>query len=91
MAVKRNTATRDKHRAIIARRQEPCHLCGEEIDYSLPHTDPMSFTVDHVTPLARGGTDTLDNSRASHRACNRAKSANLITPGVTFETERAWW
>jgi len=28
-------------------------------------------------PLHHGGTDTLDNKQAAHRACNRAKGARL--------------
>lgn len=89
----RNTATRDKHRAIIKRDKPPCHLCGTEIDYSLPHDDLMSFQIDHVTPLTITGPegDTLDNLAAAHRACNRAKGANRPMPaGVKFVTERTW-
>lgn len=41
----------------------------------VPH--PMSFVVDHITPLTRGGTDTLDNKQAAHRACNRAKGGKI--------------
>ena len=37
----------------------------------------MAFVVDHVIPLAQGGSDSLDNKRASHRQCNRAKSDRL--------------
>jgi len=70
----RNTATRDRHRAIIRKGQPPCALCGQPIDYELPHLDPMAYVVDHVTALNKGGTDTLDNKQPAHRACNRAKS-----------------
>lgn len=70
----RNTATRDRHRTTIARSKPPCALCGQPIDYTLPHTDPMSYVVDHVIPLNRGGTDTLANKQPAHRTCNRAKS-----------------
>lgn len=65
--VKRNTATRDKHRARIARDQPSCHICGMAIDYTLPHLDPKSFVVDHVVPLAKGGLDALSNKKAAHR------------------------
>lgn len=80
--MKRNTATRDKHRARIARDQPACHICGKPIDYTLPHLDPMSFVVDHVKPLAKGGTDTLENKRAAHRECNSKKRARLVAPIV---------
>ena len=70
----RNTTIRDRHRAAIARSKPPCHICGGEIDYDLPHLDPGAFVVDHIVPLARGGSDELANKRAARRACNRLKS-----------------
>ena len=79
---KRNTTTRDKHRTQIARTKPACWLCGTPIDYELPHDDPKSYVVDHVTALARGGTDTLDNKRAAHRDCNRAKSDREHSPVI---------
>lgn len=69
----RNTTVRDQDRAVIRRGKPPCALCGEPIDYSLHHLDPMAFTVDHIIPLARGGLDVLANKQAAHRVCNRAK------------------
>lgn len=80
--VTRNSATRDKHRARIARDKPACHICGRAIDYTLPHLDPRSFVVDHVRPLAKGGTDTLDNKKAAHRECNSKKRARLVAPIV---------
>lgn len=70
----RNTTIRDRHRALIAKGQPPCHICGGPIDYTLPHLDPMAFVVDHLIPIVAGGGDTLDNKGPAHRACNRAKS-----------------
>lgn len=92
----RSTTTRDQHRRAIARAKPPCSLCGEPIDYTLPHTDPMSFVVDHVMPLNKGGADTLENKAAAHRVCNRLKSdktADELTPAGprTFVTHRRWW
>ena len=77
--MKRNTARRDKHRAIIAKSVPPCALCGDVIDYELPHLDPMAYVVDHIVPLAKGGSDALANKQAAHRrrSCNRAKSDRL--------------
>ncbi|MFI7607656.1 HNH endonuclease [Micromonospora sp. NPDC049366] len=69
----RNLTIRRRIRETLARGRPPCHLCGEPIDYDLPHTDPMSFELDHVVPLARGGADHISNAAASHKACNRTK------------------
>lgn len=89
----RNTATRDQHRRVIRRGEPPCALCGQPIDYSLHHLDPMAFTVDHIVPLAKGGTDTLDNKQPAHRRCNRTKGDQLdvsTTGPRTYITPRAW-
>lgn len=67
MSTGRNTATRDRHRAAIKRERPACGICEQEIDYSLPHLDPMAFVVDHIVPLAKGGTDELANKQAAHR------------------------
>lgn len=89
--MRRNTARRDRFRRIIAADQPPCARCGEPIDYNAHHLDPLSFTIDHITPIARGGieVDTLDNIQAMHRKCNRDKS-DKVAAGVNFVTDRAW-
>lgn len=85
----RSTTIRDRHRKIIRRDEPPCHICGQPIDYDAHHLDPLSFTVDHITPVNKGGPDTLDNKAAAHRRCNRTKSDKVDT-GVDFITERSW-
>lgn len=72
---RRRTAIRDRHRAVFARRQAPCGICGAQIDYTLPWYDQNSFVVDHIVPLARGGSDTIDNKQAAHRSCNLSKGS----------------
>uniref|UniRef100_A0AAU8GSR7 HNH endonuclease n=1 Tax=Mycobacterium phage Pharb TaxID=3136626 RepID=A0AAU8GSR7_9VIRU len=93
MSEGRNTARRDRFRRAVRRRGDDCHLCGLPIDYDLPHDHELSFQIDHITPLARGGTDTLDNIGAAHRKCNRDKSDTMpeaFSGGVTFVTDRVW-
>lgn len=96
MAVARNTATRDRHRAQIRRTQAPCGICGGEIDYTLHWTNPLSFVVDHIVPLALGGPDDITNKQAAHRHCNSIKSDKMPdeVPAVdevrTFVTSRTW-
>ena len=68
-------AIRERWRAI----GDPCHLCGKPIDYSLgmitvngkkrPH--PMSFVVDEITPVSKGGSPfEFANTRPAHWICN---------------------
>jgi 5-methylcytosine-specific restriction endonuclease McrA len=92
MSTGRSTTTRDQHRRVIRRTRPPCGICGQDIDYALRSPDPRSFVVDHILPLARGGTDELTNKQAAHRDCNRTKSdktADDLAPR-TFVTARSW-
>ena len=77
---KRSTTIRNRARTILRRTKPACHICGEPIDYNLPHTDPRSFVADHVIPVAKGGEDTPANMRAAHRDCNSTKRARLVAP-----------
>lgn len=80
-ATRRRAANiRDRHRAAIARTKPPCHICGEPIDYTLPWTHPRAYVVDHIIPLARGGSDTLSNCAAAHKDCNRLKADKDYAP-----------
>ncbi|AYR01168.1 HNH endonuclease [Mycobacterium phage LeMond] len=96
MSEGRNTARRERFRRAKRRDGDDCAACGLPIDYEAHHLDPLSFQIDHITPLARGGSDTLDNIQAMHRMCNRDKGDSLPTdglhptPGVTYETHREW-
>lgn len=89
----RNTTRRDRHRKLVARGRPPCHLCGADIDYdAASHLEPLSFTIDHIIPLAKGGDDTLENLAAAHRKCNRAKGDGgaALKAAVAFVTARRW-
>lgn len=106
MVGNRNTAIRDRHRRAIMRghpdcgghdncgQSHPnCGICGDPIDYELPHLDPWEYVVDHVIPLAQGGEDELWNKQAAHRCCNRDKADRLATAlpiGVQYVTQRTW-
>lgn len=78
----RSSSQRDRFRARIKATKAGCHICGQPISYDLPWLDPGAFVVDHVIPLAKGGTDTIDNVKAAHRSCNSKKRARLIAPIV---------
>lgn len=57
-----------------------CHICKTEIDL-LANRSPgkigweLSLHLDHVIPLSKGGSDTVDNVRPSHGVCNVKKGA----------------
>ena len=81
-ADRRSSTRRNLARAAIRRSGAACHICGQPIDYTLPSTDPMSFVVDHVIPLAKGGADEMSNKAAAHKQCNAAKAARMVAPIV---------
>ncbi|MFF9084414.1 HNH endonuclease [Streptomyces rubiginosohelvolus] len=68
---------------------DPCARCGHNIDPTLDARHPLSFTLDHVVPLSRGG-NLLDpaNARSMHRRCNSARG-NRVGP-QPLKTTRRW-
>lgn len=52
---------------------DDCYLCGQLIDFKLKRPHLMSPSLDHVIPLSRGGTHTLDNAAMVHLVCNFRK------------------
>jgi len=53
---------------IISRDQGRCHICGARCR-------PDEVTLDHLIPLAEGGTHAPENLRVAHLSCNTSKGA----------------
>lgn len=73
----------------------PCALCGQPIDYALPHGNPMSFEVDEIVPVSLGGDPlSRDNTQPTHRICNERKGNGAgirkAKPLKRLETSREW-
>jgi hypothetical protein len=60
-----------------------CGICGLEVD-------AREVTIDHIVPLARGGTDARTNQQPAHLHCNRWKADRtadeLIGAACSLET-----
>lgn len=59
-----------------------CHLCGKAIDLTAPAQVgakgwELSLHPDHIIPLSKGGSDTMDNVRPAHARCNIRKWATV--------------
>ena len=68
----------DKNRKKIYATQTICGICGKPVDFSLKFPDPMSPTIDHIIPVAKGGHPSdIDNLQLAHFYCNRQKSDRL--------------
>jgi len=50
-----------------------CGICLGPVDRTLPKTDAMGPSIDHITPLSEGGTDDWSNLRLTHKACNTSR------------------
>ena len=91
-----NGSARRKLRAWLKAQGRPCHICGQAIDYSLAAGDPLSFEVDEIVPVSKGG-DPLDRSNvdAAHRICNQRRGNRDIGPkrnaaSAPVITSRRW-
>ena len=62
---------------LAARDGGDCRLCGNHVDLSLKWPDPMSSSIDHIVPVALGGTDDEENLQLTHLTCNCAKQARV--------------
>lgn len=64
---------------ILERDGWRCYLCGVKTPKRLRGTcEPNAPEVDHVVPVARGGSHTEDNLRCCCRRCNQAKSDRAL-------------
>lgn len=56
-----------------------CHLCGLPIPSEIVNVDhPLFGTVDHVTPLSKGGLNVIENRAPAHKLCNNKKASRLV-------------
>jgi len=55
-----------------------CGICGDDVDVTIRRgADAVRCaSVDHIVPLARGGTDDPSNLQLAHLGCNQRKAAN---------------
>lgn len=59
-----------------------CHICNVPIDLNAPRQCgkpgwELGLQIDHLYPLSKGGTDTMDNLRPAHGYCNNIKNASV--------------
>lgn len=78
-------------RRRTARDNLPCWICKQPIDTTLDRKHPMSFTYDHIEPLAAGG-DPRGPGRPAHLSCNsrRSDGRNTIEHVTVSNTSIDW-
>lgn len=55
-----------------------CQLCMLPVDPQLSHPDPLSRSLDHIRPIALGGSHTRVNVQLAHLLCNLRKGAKFV-------------
>lgn len=55
-----------------------CVICRKEINRHLRLPNWFAATVEHIVPLASGGTHTWDNVAPAHYRCNALKGDSLM-------------
>lgn len=50
-----------------------CGLCSTPVDPDVSWPDPQSASLDHISPLSKGGTHTYENVQLAHLSCNVSK------------------
>ena len=69
---------------ILTTHGTDCHICNEPIDLTAPRSPrkganwKLGLHFDHVIPLSKGGTNSVDNVRPSHAICNMQKNSKIL-------------
>jgi len=56
-----------------------CRICEKPIDRSSSWPEPWSASIDHVVPIAAGGSDVPGNVQAAHFRCNILKGDKVAS------------
>ncbi len=64
--IKRKQFSQAERTVIYNNSKGRCAICGEFVPYD-------TFTVDHIIPLAKGGTNELNNLQCTCKTCNLIK------------------
>ena len=68
----RHPLSRSERDAVLRRDHHTCRQCGARQE------DGVHLEVDHIVPVARGGTNDPYNLQTLCRACNQTKRDHLI-------------
>lgn len=66
-------------REVFERDGWVCGICAEFVDSALAWPNPGSASLDHIVPLAKGGSHTYGNVQCAHLRCNIVKNDALPT------------
>jgi 5-methylcytosine-specific restriction endonuclease McrA len=64
----KNRITAEQKRKVVARANHCCEYCRSQARFAV-----QSFSVEHIFPQSRGGTNSLDNLAMACQGCNNYK------------------
>lgn len=70
---------------VLAEFGSICHLCLKPIETK------EEYSVDHIIPRSKGGTNDLDNLRPAHRKCNYSRNNRSIEEFRSSNTDELDW
>lgn len=81
MATKRQGIRKKDRFAIMERDGFKCQYCGAG-------ADSAQLVIDHIVPVAEGGSDIIENLITACFDCNSGKGARMLGSGKGFERSR---
>lgn len=55
-----------------------CCLCGQQMMPDDQYGRELAYTIEHMVPRSRGGSNEIENLEGSHQWCNQFKGESLI-------------
>ena len=80
------TSSTSRRSKVYERDGYSCQLCGRPVKMAATVPHPKAPTLDHIIPLAAGGTHEYANVQLAHFICNSRKSAG----GGQLRLVRSW-
>jgi len=63
---------------LIQQQGPRCRICEKMTRPDWNYTHNLYPSIDHIVPISKGGSHTMDNVQVAHRICNGKKSAKLV-------------
>lgn len=82
--MKRRTITPQERWKVYTRDAGTCQICGRQLQFE-------EMTIDHIIPLASGGTNQISNFQCSCYSCNQFKSNFIPREFYDMITEIYWY
>lgn len=73
---------------LRARDGDNCWLCCKPIDFDAEPNSAKAWTVEHLIPHVRQGSDALENLVLCHPGCNRILGVRSLTEKIKLRERR---